>query len=811
MNTSEGVRGKRSGARGRLSLHANAGAFGLLLGVASQAVAQDRLEEVTVTATRTAESITRVPLSITALTPEQMDAQRINRMDDVSRLAPGVQFQRGNNNTNTVSIRGIASNIGAGTTGIYIDDTPIQTRRAGLSFTASNAYPEVFDIERIEVLRGPQGTLFGAGSVGGAVRFISPQPSLDTYTANARAETSFTSSGDPSHEVGLAAGGPLIVDKLGFRVSGRYRRDGGFVDRIDRDDLARAELDPAADVTYAGDENSNWQDSTSARLALTYAPIEALQITPSIFHQDIYVNDVSDFWEYYSDPDQDRFINANGAQSNSSDRMTLSALNVQYEFASFSVVSNSSYLQRKNLNRYDCTTCIIQLTPLGPQPLTPTQFLPSYPDFAEQAFDINKQKVFTQEVRAQSIDGASRWRWVVGAFYQDDEAQNEDFVPLGAAEFDRVAQALGAPSYLDLFGVALLDGMYTYRTFDLQEEKQYAAFADVTFEVVGGLKLTGGVRVGKSEFDATSRQGGPFAGTSTMQGFSASRTEDSVTPKLSVGWQATDDSLVYTTVAKGFRGGGVNQPLPARCSAALQDAGLTDAPEGFDSDEAWSYEIGTKNRLVDGRLNISASVFYIEWEDIQRPVYLGLGCNRSVTLNAATAISQGFDLQGAMAVTDALTVELSMGYTDAKYDGALLGSVDPITGSRPVLINDENVLSSAGPWMGTVALNYEEMMFGQDVFARIEYQYNSAQHDPTEIQDPSTTSFNPNSRKYPKADSLNLRAGIQLSMTELAVFVDNLTNEHPMFQTDDGDEFNSTTRYSTYRPRTFGVTATFRY
>src|ERR1700722_2447144 len=154
------------------------------------------LQEITVTATRHEESLSKVPISVTALTQEAMDLRGIKDFQDVVRFTPGVNID--NSGTNNISIRGIASTGGAGTTGIYLDDTPIQMR--ALAFNPDEALPKSFDIDRIEVLRGPQGTLFGAGSEGGTVRYITTQPSLTKSSMYAREEVSYTQGGEPSYE-----------------------------------------------------------------------------------------------------------------------------------------------------------------------------------------------------------------------------------------------------------------------------------------------------------------------------------------------------------------------------------------------------------------------------------------------------------------------------------------------------------------------------------------------------------------------------------------------------------------------------------
>src|SRR5271163_1157769 len=186
------------------------------------------LVEIVVTATRREESISKVPLSITALNQDELDQKGIRDFSEMVRFTPGVSIDTAG--TNAISIRGISSSGGAGTTGIYIDDTPIQMRALG--FNPDDTLPKTFDLDRVEVLRGPQGTLFGAGSEGGTVRYIMTQPSVTSESTYARTEVSYTQYGAPSYEAGVAHGGPIVDDVLGYRASIWYRHDGGWINDV---------------------------------------------------------------------------------------------------------------------------------------------------------------------------------------------------------------------------------------------------------------------------------------------------------------------------------------------------------------------------------------------------------------------------------------------------------------------------------------------------------------------------------------------------------------------------------------------------
>jgi outer membrane receptor protein involved in Fe transport len=233
----------------------------------------NQLEQVVVTATRQSDTVNRVPLSVTAATQKSLDQRGIRTIADLQGTVPGLRVgaAEGSGVTNIV-IRGVRQSVGAATTGFYLDETPLQKRNAaGFNSVNGTPIPPLFDLDRVEVLRGPQGTLFGGGSEGGTVRYIQPQPSLTRYSVYSRAQYSGTDGGAGSYEAGVAVGGPLVQDKLGFRASIFGRKSGGYIDLVDYRN------------GQVYDANANYGTTTEARLALTWAPTENSKITGSYF------------------------------------------------------------------------------------------------------------------------------------------------------------------------------------------------------------------------------------------------------------------------------------------------------------------------------------------------------------------------------------------------------------------------------------------------------------------------------------------------------------------------------------------------
>ncbi|MBS0384413.1 MAG: TonB-dependent receptor, partial [Proteobacteria bacterium] len=271
--------------------------------------------EIIVTATRREQPLSNVAASDSAYTGAQMDLLGVKSAAELSRYTPGVGFDYLTHNLN---IRGVGSTAGAGTTGIYIDDTPIQMR--ALDFNPNNTLPAVFDLARVEVLRGPQGTLFGAGAEGGAIRYITNQPSLNEFSALAHAETAFTQDGAPSYEVGAAIGGPIQAGALGFRVSGWIRHDGGWIDQIDSATGAML------------NRNANAMQTEVWRAALAWAPTSRLTLTPSITFQSRDQRFYDQYWIGLSNPRGGDFSNGDPGAMADRDKFLLPTLTIRYDF-----------------------------------------------------------------------------------------------------------------------------------------------------------------------------------------------------------------------------------------------------------------------------------------------------------------------------------------------------------------------------------------------------------------------------------------------------------------------------------------------
>lgn len=751
------------------------------------------LEEIVVTATRQARLLSNVPISASAFSQKSLDAQGVNDIDDIAQITPGVTFTRGNSGSTSIAIRGISSDSGSSTTGVYIDDTPVQSRVIG--FSSTTVFPNVFDLERVEILRGPQGTLFGAGSEGGTVRFITPQPSLTDYTSYTKAETGFTEHGDPSFEAGVAAGGPIVNDVLGFRASASYRRDGGYVDRVDRF---------SSDLVSKFDD---WQNTYTARLALGFQPVDHLLITPSFYYQNIYINDSQTYWEYLSNPDNHQFNSGAPVTAPFQGTSYLPAINGSYQSDYFTITSNTSYYEQDDQNNRDLSALIPNDLGIA---ISPTHPVPGDPTYSDQDLFVTSQKAFTQEVRIQSNDPSARLSWLAGVFYQHELQSSNQYVPDTPEAFNALVEAATGQTTEQAFGMGLYQGKYSYTSFIDSIDKQLAGFGEVNFRVIGGLTLTAGLRVEHSTFAFTNTSNGPFnGGLSVVNG---NESETPIIPKYSISYQLDPANLLYVTASKGFRPGGANAAIPARCDADLAELGYTSAPDSYKSDSVWSYEIGSKNRLMDGRLRLETSLFDIKWSGIQQNVILGTGCGLDFVANLGKATSRGFDFQGEFLPIDQLTTGVALGYNHAVFDESILSPPDPVTGIRPVLVRAGNALG-VNPWTLAVNAQYDFTAFGYSGYIRADDQFASRQSTPTPSQDPNNETYAPGLVPLPQTNLLALRLGTRFANgIDLSLFVKNVFDSHPILNRDQtGSNIDTIYVDRTFRPRTIGITLTSRH
>ena len=811
------------------------------------------LQEVIVTATRRAERLQNVPMSVSAVTSQDIQAQGIKTANDLVQMVPGMTITlpngvgtAGTPSNPHIALRGITSGVGASTTGIYLNDVPLQQRTAG---TAAAVFPQLFDLERVEVLRGPQGTLYGGSSEGGTIRFLTPEPNFSRYTVLGSLEGSATEGGDPNAEAGAAVGGPLIDNVLAAHASVWYRHEGGYIDHVSQF---------TGDVLPGG-ENSNSADHRAAHVSLAWKPVDAAVVTLSYFFVNNFYRDSDEWWtsipQYqnylgpgkpgtletycpcnfgYFKTGQNTNIGKNFYTSDSqlsplfsphSNSMSMPSLTFDYAFPGVDLRLVTAYTKTvddaaPNFSFVDTTSRSV--TPLeAPYNTLPYNgpFIATLPLYSSVFPMHADNETYTGELRATSSNPDAFVTWVAGLFYQSTKESSFEAITANTGDL-AAAALLGLPSSAGT-PFASLNGLGLIQPQTLNEH-QDAAYAQLTFNLTKQLRLLGGVRVTRDSFDYYVAQGGALFGYApgvVKTVANGSVTETPVTPLYGVQYIANQNLNLYATASKGFRAGGVNNTIPNACAASLAQIGYTNGqtPQTYHSDSLWSYELGSKFIGWDGRASLNASLYYIDWAGVQTNI--GLTCGFAVVLNAAKIVSKGGDVDAMVEVLPGFTLGLNVAYTDAYYDGG-------VSNGATVLIADGAREPGIPAWSATATAEYHFQLLNRPSFARLDYAYQGESYG--SASGPGTPSYLPGAYHLSSNKIVNVRAGMTFGSFNVQAFVANLTNSRDILNISDfasgpgpvGCKNAQCTNYSeyavgsiltTFRPRTFGLDLIYRH
>lgn len=768
-------------------------------GAGSEAAPQV-LETIVVTAQRREENINRVPISIQAFSQTDLESRNLKTLGDIASVTPGVSF-RPVGYTNWFTIRGISQNAGGGvaglgpnTTALYIDEAPIQARYN--SAAVPTTVPFVFDIDRIEVLRGPQGTLFGASAQGGAIRIISRRPSLTEYSGLARAEFGQIDGGGRNTEIGGAFGGPLIPGKLGFRMSGWARHDGGFVDQ----DPAQLGRPPASTVPRGQipgdtlpailggqrDTNVNRGDRYSARAALLWQLTDNVQIEPAIYYQSRKQNSTDLFDPTVGNPSDGEFVSSRALRQPVKDMLYSPTLKVNVGLGWGDLTSVTTYIRRENGQGWDYTT-VIPPAFGWPVPRTLADAQPN-----TNSMDQNN---FTQELRLQSA-GDQRFRWTLGLYYA--KIKQHDF------------QKYAAPTWPDLWlantgtplPIPLIDGIYAYVSDQFVDDTQKAVFAHVDYDLTDKLSVFGGARYEKQENTYRTTAAGPLVGPPSD--VTAGTSGNVTSPKLGLNWRVSEETLVYTSASKGYRPGGAGIPVTLDTDACRQQLAAVGSSADYKADSLWSYEVGVKSQLMDRRLAVEGSLFRINWTDIISSIFVP-ACATSLPKNLGKAKSEGFDFSVRALLAEGWSGTFNVGYTKARY------SSDTVLFGRTISRSGQ-AISDIPPWTVTAELAYQRpFSSGFTGYGRLDNRYTSKNKWKTPAQDSTTSAYDPYQTTNPSVNQLNIRVGVETpGGSDIALFATNLLNANPVLNK---NIFlvNITSGAFTVPPRTVGVSYSHRW
>jgi iron complex outermembrane recepter protein len=677
------------------------------------------LDEVVVTATRREEHASRVPISITVWTDDAMQMSGVKSMAEIGSMTPGIDFAIRSNVGGDVYtdlfIRGVSNRYGP-VVGIFMDDTPIPPSRCA---TFLRSFPPSFDLERVEVLLGPQATLLGDHTQGGAIRFIMNQPSLTDDSGIVRAEWSTLESGDLSYEAGAAVGGPIIADVLGYRISGWYRSDGGYIDRVD----------PTTGATIDGD--ANHYATESVRGAITLAPSESVRITPSLIYQSVRVHDMSTFQLDVSDLGRGEFRNAAPITQPFADAFYMGSLKLTARIRGSDLSSVTSYFSRDAAATFDGSIA----TGVGPSV-----------DGSPWNAGL-EQHVIASETRLASLETGTRLSWVAGLFL--------------LRERDRHWGSGGAAG-TDALNV---------------EQRQVAAFGQVSVRLTTRLSADAGLRVGRSTYDSE---------TELRPVFHAVDANNWSAPRFALSYQRDERSLFYLTTAKGYGSGGVYPGI------------LPVSPSAYPADTLWSYEAGAKTSLLDNRLRLDSSVFHIHWDNGPPNENQNIG---EIDPVPGPANSNGFSVAAHAFIGDRISAALGIAYTNARYAETEMSGSD-------VWVRKGDAVGGS-PWTLSGSIERDVALRG-GVVARVRAEdiFHSQQLSPLYSDNQHAPWYNPAARDS-STNMLNIRVDFQWTGFDVAAFVGNALNARPILH---GSAVGIYSNFAaeTLPPRALGLSATWR-
>jgi iron complex outermembrane recepter protein len=750
-----------------------------LAGVPAHADEDNQLQEVVVTAQKRTENAKDVPASISQISGDVLDERHIVDYDDLTRSVPNVSFSSGGTEgLSNIEMRGVSSAVGSSTVGIYLDETSITMQ--GVFIGQSQPIP--FDLARVEVLRGPQGTLYGASSMGGAIRFITNQPTLGAYEVDVASDLSGTLHGGPNYNESIVVNAPLTSD-LALRVGVDYGSNSGWINHYDY--LTGAQDASGINSVYQG----------VIKVGLLYEPTDDLKITPQLWMQRVRSEDSSVFY-----PNLGLYNTNKEVAEPSDDKLFIPTLTINQHFSAADVTSISSYYWRDNQRLLDGTyfnDAALAYYFLDTNPVFESHQAQNDSIIAHvpsPSYTGAKETQFTQELRATSTPRSSGdlpLRWTAGLYYsrQVQTLQNSEYSPGLNAAFESI---YGYPLSSPIAQQAL---QTTATTFDNDviflnpaglTVDEYSAFGELGYDVLPTLHVAAGMRYEYST-QAYHQLAEGFYGLSTPSPYSANSHATASTPKFSAVYDLTDTSTAYATVAKGYRLGGSPGPIPeSLCGPNLSAIGISSAPNTYKSDSLWSYELGTKLLLDDRTISVDVSTYLIDWKNIQQSITLP-DCGFPFTGNFGDARNYGSELQ--LAYKPQFVRDLTLGLNAGGGRAVITRSDVPLAAAV-----GENVLGTPR-WSATATADYKRNFTGNLAgFARADYDYTGMSNGSYQTDDPDYI--------RPAYGVLNGSFGIDTGSLQISLYGKNLLNNQTIIQRPNVAGLNEG---YTVRPLTIGI------
>jgi iron complex outermembrane receptor protein len=761
------------------------------------------LDEIVVTASKRVSTVQGTPISITAITGDDLLARGVASLASLAQGTAGVSLKSEGPSQTEIEMRGMTSSGGnSATVGLYLDDIPLSGPAS-----AQNGHvvidPDLYDLNRVEILRGPQGALFGSGSMGGTVRLITNQPNLTQFQSTAQSVLSGTDGGGFNHKDNLMVNLPLIDDTLALRVVGTEDYTSGWIDRIVANPFPLVGGDPVG--TVRGDvqdapivkqyPGSNAYQIYAARVTLLWKPTESLSITPSFFHETSTQNSIS---AYDSDPGTLAHYQPFDIAEPLTDSLTAYSLNVNFSFPTFDVTSSTARWTRNSTQVEEASEAFNN--PLEAIAYNYNYGLPNPGYYGpsgtgpEHGMEDDPSHQFSEELRLAST-GRGRASWVGGLYYSD-------FYSLWGFK----GTTPNYSAYMDLGTLAPATTPNWFDAYSPTTLKQYAAFGDATYALTDALKIDVGARVNHYDYRFSSCLSGwgsaNGAATPSCSGLIA-LSSTSFNPKFNLSYTFSADLMAYATVSTGFRPGGGNAVYPTTGAAwgtAFQQQNYTSGkwPATYEPDRVLSYELGEKARLLDHRLTVNASVYYEDWRHVQLEAYPN---DWALNINGNYVSIYGADIDVLAELGSGFQLEVAAGYLYEWLDGGPHWVIQPV-----------HKMPEVAPESGTVALNYVAPLGSSYTFtARLENSYTGPRYS---IFFSNPNEFTGTYRQLPGYDLINARAGVKFRDTcSATLFINNLTNKRAQLESmfTENEPQPDFTRIITNQPLTAGVDLTYRF
>jgi iron complex outermembrane receptor protein len=760
-------------------------------------------EEITVTSMKREETIFNTPLSVAAPTEDELYARGVDDIEGVARNVAGFSVQNLGPGQSQVAMRGVSSGQIARDqpgvkeqVGAYLDESVI-------SLSLFTPDIDLFDMSRVEVLRGPQGTLFGSGSLSGTVRYITNQPQMGATQWFGEFGGNTIDGGNQGGNLKLGVNAPL-GEKAALRVAGYYTRFAGYIDTPGTVRTADGSIRPNP---ASSREDINTGDRIGVRAAVRIAPNEKLTLTPRLVYQKVEMdgwNRIDDF-NILANPftttrpqvafgERELFAQIDEPFS---DDFLLGDLNIGYDFGSVALTSITSYTSRDVLVVRDAGALTSSIT--GGTIALPENIY----SLDAPLDDATDASVWTQEIRVAG--GNDSFDWVAGGFYA---STTRDY-----------GQSLFVDGFEDLSGIPTAGRFGAGKDIlffsDLHYElDQFALFGEATYAVNDQFSITGGLRYYDFNEKRTQVFDGIFADPASRPG---EIDASGVAPRLILSYKATENTIVNAQVSKGFRLGGINDQLNVPlCSP--EDLVTFGGHDNWEDETAWNYEIGSKSRLMDGRGSFNISAFYIDISNLQATLTAGT-CSSRVVFNVPDSSSFGGEAEFAAAPNENFDFSISAAVNNSELRSTLTSGGNVLAG-----IEDGNRLPSVPEFQAAAAATYQWQLrtdmlgYLTGTFQYVGSRFTQVGDEvetgnvnlltfPGTIGGPltqDTFSFEP---ELPSYSIFNLRFGVVRGQWDVSLFANNLFDERAFLALDRERGLRARVGYLTNQPRTFGLQA----